>query len=406
MKKEMSCLVGSTSGSKLNSLKNSYFSYFVLYLFYYLSWSLFSSLISVYLMGQGFSAAQASFVVSVSFLTSMLFQPSIGSLAKKIGLKKSTLFCMTATLIGGILFLFSKNFIAITLAYSFVMTLINGINPVMEKICTSSPFSYGKIRMWGTVGYAMGTQLAAWLHDLVAPWAIFVAFLFFVILCMAGGMLIQPYEEQKTSSAFMEEKKEEVGFKSLLKNQKFMTYLLIAGIFYGVTSAINTFMPSLLTDQGMDMTVVGTLLSIAVLVELPLIIFSGKFMDQMTSKSLTYISFAMALVLVLCCFIPSLDSIQLPVVMLTKHPSGMIFIMLNLKIVTSLLAAPQVLSGLALVAAVKNLVSMLFNSIMGLAIDWAGYEMAFAGLGLCLILGAGIVFCFKMPKGQNLKLFS
>ncbi len=403
MKKEIFWPSGSTGGSKLNSLKNSYFSYFVLYLFYYLSYSLFSSLISVYLMGQGFSAAQASFVVSVSFLMSMIFQPWVSSLAQKIGLKKSTLFCMAITIVGGVLFLASKNFIAVTLAYSFVMTLINGVNPVMEKICTASPFSYGKIRMWGTIGYALGTQLAALLHDLIAPSAIFIAFLVCVVCCILGGMFIQPQEERPLLS---KNRKEETDFKSLLKNHKFMIYLLISGIFYGVTSAVNTFMPSLLTDQGLDTGIVGTLLSIAVVMELPLIVFSSKFMDQMTSKSLTYISFFMALAMVVCCFMPSLTSFQLPVVMLTKHPSGMIFIMLNLKIVTSLLATPQVLSGLAFVAAVKNLVSMMFNSMIGLAIDWAGYEMAFAGLGLCLVIGLGIVFFFKMPKGQNLKLFS
>lgn len=405
MKKEMVWSLGSTTGSKLNSLKNSYFSYFVLYLFYYLSYSLFSSLISVYLMGQGFSAAQASLVVSMSFLMSMIFQPLVSNLAEEIGLKKSTLFCMAITIIGGILFLVSKNFIAITFTYSLVMTLINGVNPIMEKICTSSPFSYGKIRMWGTIGYAIGTQCAAWLHDLIAPWAIFVAFLFCVVCCIAGGIMIQP-QEKKIVAYESKEVQRETGFKNLMRNHKFMTYLLIAGIFYGVTSAINTFMPSLLTDQGLDTGVVGTLLSIAVIMELPLIIFSSKFMDQMTSKSLTYISFGMALAMVICCFIPSLGSFQVPVVMLTKHPSGMIFIMLNLKIVTSLLSAPQVLSGLALVAAVKNLVSMVFNSVMGVAIELAGYELAFAGLGLCLLVGALVVFFFKMPKGQNLKLFS
>lgn len=405
MKKEMVWSLGSTTGSKLNSLKNSYFSYFVLYLFYYLSYSLFSSLISVYLMGQGFSAAQASLVVSMSFLMSMIFQPLVSNLAEEIGLKKSTLFCMAITIIGGILFLVSKNFIAITFTYSLVMTLINGVNPIMEKICTSSPFSYGKIRMWGTIGYAIGTQCAAWLHDLIAPWAIFVAFLFCVVCCIAGGIMIQP-QEKKIVACESKEVQRETGFKNLMRNHKFMTYLLIAGIFYGVTSAINTFMPSLLTDQGLDTGVVGTLLSIAVIMELPLIIFSSKFMDQMTSKSLTYISFGMALAMVICCFIPSLGSFQVPVVMLTKHPSGMIFIMLNLKIVTSLLSAPQVLSGLALVAAVKNLVSMVFNSVMGVAIELAGYELAFAGLGLCLLVGALVVFFFKMPKGQNLKLFS
>lgn len=52
--------------------QNSYLSYFLMYNFYYLSWALFSALISVYLMDQGFLASQVSLVVSSSYLTSLV----------------------------------------------------------------------------------------------------------------------------------------------------------------------------------------------------------------------------------------------------------------------------------------------------------------------------------------------
>lgn len=61
-----------------------------MYNFYYLSWALFSALISVYLMNKGFKASDVSIVVSVSFLTSMITQPIIGSLNEKKNIKKGT----------------------------------------------------------------------------------------------------------------------------------------------------------------------------------------------------------------------------------------------------------------------------------------------------------------------------
>ncbi|WP_296882042.1 hypothetical protein [Thomasclavelia sp.] len=64
--------------SLLKCYKNSYLSYFLMYNFYYLSWALFSALISVYLMDRGFKASDVSLVVSASFLTSMITQPIIG----------------------------------------------------------------------------------------------------------------------------------------------------------------------------------------------------------------------------------------------------------------------------------------------------------------------------------------
>ena len=43
--------------SLLKCYKNSYLSYFLMYNFYYLSWALFSALISVYLMDRGLKPA-------------------------------------------------------------------------------------------------------------------------------------------------------------------------------------------------------------------------------------------------------------------------------------------------------------------------------------------------------------
>ena len=74
--------------------QNSYLSYFFMYNFYYLSWALFSALISVYLMGMGFKASEVSLVVSASFLTSLITQPIIGKWNDQYNLKKVNYFSL------------------------------------------------------------------------------------------------------------------------------------------------------------------------------------------------------------------------------------------------------------------------------------------------------------------------
>lgn len=46
----------------------------------------------------------------------------------------------------------------------------------MERIATTSPYPYGRIRIWGTIGYALGSQLAGFIYDFVSPSAIFITF--------------------------------------------------------------------------------------------------------------------------------------------------------------------------------------------------------------------------------------
>ena len=88
----------------LKRYKNSYLSYFLMYNFYYLSWALFSALISVYLMNMGFRASDVSFVVSASFLTSLITQPIIGKWNDQYDMKVVNTILFVIAIIGAILF--------------------------------------------------------------------------------------------------------------------------------------------------------------------------------------------------------------------------------------------------------------------------------------------------------------
>ena len=125
----------------LKKYKNSYFSYFLMYNFYYLSWTLFSALISVYLLDKGFKASDVSFVVSASYLTSMVAQPVIGAWNDRFDIKKVDALLFAGACIGGIVFMTADSLVMIAVSYSFVLMLLNGTNPVMEKLfCVSRDF--------------------------------------------------------------------------------------------------------------------------------------------------------------------------------------------------------------------------------------------------------------------------
>ena len=213
----------------LERYKNSYLCYFLMYNFYYLSWAIFSALISIYLLDKGFKASEVSLVVSTSFLTSMIFQPVIGMFSDRYDVKKVNFVLFTLAGIGGLAFMFASSLITITIGYSFVLTLINGTNPVMEKIASSSPYQYGKIRIWGTIGYATGSWLAGMIYQLISPSAIFICFIITMILCIIGLLGTQ------TPSELGQNNEEKTKTSTLFHNYKYLYYLIIAAIFQGIT---------------------------------------------------------------------------------------------------------------------------------------------------------------------------
>lgn len=387
--------------SLLKCYKNSYLSYFLMYNFYYLSWALFSALISVYLMDRGFKASDVSLVVSASFLTSMITQPIIGKWNDEFDIKKVNAILFVIVAIGGIVFMVSNSLFMIAVSYSVVLMMINGVNPVMEKIATASPYQYGKIRIWGTIGYALGSQFAGILYDLVAPQAIFIVFVLTMILCIIGLVGTEPDIKKEAAK-----ENEKVKILTLFKNKKFVYYLAICAIFYGVTNMSNTFVPSMLTDKGLDVDVTSTILSIAVFCEAPLVLFSNRFMDKIANKTLLIISISMV------CLQCAVYGFNLPLIFivlitfLAKHPSGMLYIMINLKVINTLIDENKQITALAYVATLKNLVAIIFQNVAGNILDVTSYSNLYLICFGWMLVALILVIFFKISSGNDKKLFN
>ena len=327
----------------LKRYKNSYLSYFLMYNFYYLSWAVFSALISVYLLDKGFKASEVSLVVSTSFLTSMIFQPVIGMLSDYFDVKKVNFVLFGLAALGGLAFMFADSLIAIIIGYSFVLTLINGTTPVMEKIASSSPYQYGKIRIWGTIGYAIGSWLAGMIYQCISPSAIFVCFIFTMTLCIIGLL------GTETPDDLAQEKEEKTKTSTLFHNHKYLYYLVIASVFQGITNMANTYIPAMFQNDGLPVNIVSTILSFAVICEAPLVLFSHKFMDKLSNKKLLIIAYTMISIQFLCYAFNVWLPLKVFVTLVTKHPSGMLFIMINLKVVNTLVPQEHQITALAFV---------------------------------------------------------
>lgn len=380
----------------LKRYKNSYLSYFLMYNFYYLSWAVFSALISVYLLDKGFKASEVSLVVSTSFLTSMIFQPVIGMLSDCFYVKKVNFVLFGLAALGGLAFMFADSLIAIIIGYSFVLTLINGTTPVMEKVASSSPYQYGKIRIWGTIGYAIGSWLAGMIYQCISPSAIFVCFIITMTLCIIGLL------GTETPDDLAQEKEEKTKTSTLFHNHKYLYYLVIASVFQGITNMANTYIPAMFQNDGLPVNIVSTILSFAVICEAPLVLFSHKFMDKLSNKKLLIIAYTMISSYAFNVWLP----LKVFVTLVTKHPSGMLFIMINLKVVNTLVPQEHQITALAFVQTLRNLSSIIFQNIAGQILDVSSYQVLFALSSIIIAIGFILVFLFKVPSGKDRKIFN
>ena len=381
--------------------QNSYFAYFLMYNFYFLSYSLFSTLISVYMLDKGYSASQVSLVVSASFFSSMIVQPLMGILNDKIGIKKVPIYSFLLINIAAIFFMQANNLLLLTVWYSAVLMLVNGVNPVMDVLAARSPYTYGKIRIWGTFGYAMGSQLAGLIYKFISPQAIFIVFIGMMCVSILGVLGIEPKQDQHPKKATQAKNDSYIG--QIFKNKTYLFYLIIVALYSGVGNTGHTYIPSMLEHSGVN--VATTVVAISVICESPLIFFSYLFMDKLPIKKLLYIPL---LILLLQYVIYGLDlglTSKILLTLMSKHATGMLLIMVTLKIVANVVDEKYLVTAIALVQTARNLGTILIQNIAGDIIDKSGYEMMSFFLAGVMIVVLVLAFFLKVPNKPNQKLF-
>ena len=303
------------------------------------------------------------------------------------------------------LFVIAPNFAIIVIAYALINLIMNGVNPVVERMATSSPYSYGSVRMWGSIGFAAGTQLTGLLYDHIAPVAPYVAFIFAMLLAILGFWGTNP-RVPEAEQANIENDGEPVSTKDLLTNKLFLYYLVLQVLFAAVTGAAYSFCAAYLTNKGLDASLASTFLAVAALIEIPLLLFSSKFMDKIPNKVLLLGVFAMVVIEMVIYGL----NMPLPLIIVAtfigRHPPAIINIMTNMKVVNTIVDPRQQITGLALVKTCQSFGTIISNNIGGRIADAAGYPAMFMFLLAMIVVGlVGVVF-FKVPSGNDKKLFS
>ena len=379
--------------------KNSYLSYFLMYFFFFFCLAFFSGFISVYLMDQGYSASEVSFVVSCSYVLSVIVQPFIGKLNDQYESRYVNSILLLIAAVSGIIFIFLKSIYLIAFVYSLVLAITNGTNPIIERMAILSRFKYGSIRVWATIGYAVATIIAGSLYKNIGPYSLYVFFAIGELLCVIGILgthsILPPVEKTE----------EKISMTSVFKIKHIPFYLIIVCLFYGITNVHHLYLPAMLKQSGLPINYVSTVIFFSTLSEVPVILLSRFYMNRFTNKQLLMSVFVLLFAQFFTfSFISSLI-IQIIIVFLTKTVATMAFVMINLKIITTIVDNARQNIALSLVSACKSFSSILFQMLAGYLIDFTGYQMFYFVLFICSVVGMILVFFFKVPTNKDLKVF-
>ena len=386
----------------MKKFHNSYAAYMLLYSFYFMSTSLFTTLISVYLMGKHYSASQVSTLVSVAFFLSMIAQPFFGYINERFGIVKMTTFSLSL-IIGGVFgFLWAPNLFWLTVFYGLVLVCLNGTAPMMEIFATQSPYAFGKIRVWGTIGYSVGVQIAGWVYHQFSPQAVYYTVLLTIVLSLFCLSAVR----MKTSKKREEKMKEPVSIRPLLNNRPYLFFIILIGLASGVGNIGHTYIPELLMDSGLPVQLASTVVALSVVVEAPLIFFSDRFMDHWPLRVLIALPIGILFAQYAVYALPSPVFLKVVLTLLSKHTTGMVLIMVSLRFIAQQVNGKDQVLAMAIVQGARYLGTILLQPVAAFCIEKGGYQvMSFLLAG---ILGTVFLlsFALKMPQGKVQSLFS
>ncbi len=382
--------------------KGSYLSYIVFYTGYYAVFALFGSVLSVYLNGLGLSDQEMSLILSAAGIFSFFVTPFSGYLHDRARNQKAVL-AVTLALIAGLAMVFSacRGVGALFLLNGLVMSLINSVSPVCERIAGSSKYRYGVLRVWGTIGYAAGAQSAGLAVQHLPGWALFGLTAGACGLCLIGLLgaqvapAAQPHDKAPTGAG-----REKPPLSALLNSPPFFLFLAVGFLFAGCSSVNNNYAPILLGRLGVEAGGVGTVLFFSTLTEIPLILFSHRFMDRLSGKVLTEACLAMAIGQYLAYSLCRTAWAAVAVMVLVKAVCSTLYMMLSLKMVRCIVPAGLTTTGLAVVATVNNLAGVALQNLGGYAAGRWGMGALYGGMAV-LCAGGMLLAAFLKVKNDE-----
>lgn len=229
----------------------------------------------LFLYGQGFTSVEIGTIMGVAPMMSIVAQPLVGFLSDKYKtIKRILLLLYLFVFAASFGIFFSGSFWIVFLAFLLFHFALSPATPLLDSmsIKTLGPekrHEYGKIRLWGSIGFALTATTSGPLLLWVGIDKIYVLFWIITMLTM---FLISFLKEQNQSQKPVSLK----GVRDVASNKQFVLFLVLCLIIMIPHRTNDTMVVLYLENLGATSIMVGMAWAFAALSEVPVFYFITK----------------------------------------------------------------------------------------------------------------------------------
>ncbi|MFT5923668.1 MAG: PPP family 3-phenylpropionic acid transporter [Paraglaciecola sp.] len=261
----------------------------ITYLFYFGQFGVLMPFLGVFLDGRGFSSSEIGELFALITLARIAGPNLWAVLADKSGRALNVLQLGALLTFGTFcLVLFVDGFWALTICLALMMMFWNAILPQIEGVtldCVRGNASrYGRIRLWGSIGYILLTIFTGKMIDIFSSEApIFVGTVVLFSLFFVTIFLKEPPREKSTDL-------HQVSIWNKINTSVFYTFLLSAALLQLSFGAYYGFFALYVLDLGYSGQATGWLIALGVLAEVVIFLQAGKLITLFGVKWILVIS--------------------------------------------------------------------------------------------------------------------
>lgn len=233
-------------------MRRLYINYSGLYYFAFFSLGAVMIFITEYLLNKGLNGIQVGTITAAGSFVAIFSRPVWGILCDKTQEYKKILYSiMICCTIISFCFIFISNYYLIIIAYIGLYFFQSGITPIIDSIALYSDIGYGSVRLWGAIGFAVGAFITGIIAENLGLYIIFIIYSISYIIAL---LFIKRIEVPKCTIIVRSHFE---GINTLIKNNKYILFLICAFFVHGTITAHNTYFCVLYKEVGGSETGIG-----------------------------------------------------------------------------------------------------------------------------------------------------
>jgi MFS transporter, PPP family, 3-phenylpropionic acid transporter len=255
------------------------------YLFFFSATStIIMSFLPLYLKYQGLTGTEIGWLLAIGPFASLFIQPMAGYFSDKWKtVKKMIIVCVIGMILSGAWLLQLAAFLPLIvisfLFYAFMSPLGALGDSLAQKTAQQTGGSFGKIRMWGSIGFGVAALITGQVLILIGIENVLYPFLLVAVLCLLSAFFLTDAEASKKPVELLDA-------LSLLKNGRLALFLLVITLFAVPHRVNDSYFGLYMMDMGGSELLIGWAWFLATLVEAAVFFVSAKWLAKFHELSL------------------------------------------------------------------------------------------------------------------------